>query len=112
MTRRIEEREKNVKFGARQHLFGHPLIYRQTIYRDGRPVKSCAPVAASRVPIVKRLERRTHADYFVGGGGIGTSELNMSAMDFQVPSACFFQTVRYLPRSLVGLPAASFIPSS
>src|SRR5206468_11132387 len=36
----------------------------------------------------------------------------MSAAHFQFPSACFFQTSRYLPRSLNGLPLASLILNS
>lgn len=31
----------------------------------------------------------------------GRSELNMSALTFHLPSACFFQTSQYLPLSLV-----------
>ena len=31
----------------------------------------------------------------------------MSATHFQLPSACFFQTARYLPLSVIGLPLAS-----
>src|SRR5690349_9821282 len=33
--------------------------------------------------------------------GAGRSELNMSALTFHLPSACFFQTSQYLPLSLV-----------
>ena len=36
----------------------------------------------------------------------------MSAAHFQFPSACFSQTSRYFPRSLIGLPLASFIVNS
>src|SRR5437899_11838036 len=40
------------------------------------------------------------------------SEFHMSAAHFQSPSACFSQTSRYLPRSLIGLPPTSFMVSS
>ena len=36
----------------------------------------------------------------------------MSAAHFQFPSVCFSQTSRYFPRSLIGLPLASFIVNS
>ena len=36
----------------------------------------------------------------------------MSARHFQFPSVCFSQTSRYFPRSLIGLPLASFIVNS
>src|SRR5437899_11959555 len=40
------------------------------------------------------------------------SEFHMSAAHFQFPSDCFSQTSTYLPRSLTGLPLASFMVSS
>src|SRR5262245_24186148 len=42
----------------------------------------------------------------------GRSEFHMSARHFQFPSACFSHTSRYFPRSLMGLPLASFIVNS
>src|SRR2546430_16050279 len=48
----------------------------------------------------------------VAGGGTAKSEFHISAEHFQFPSACFSQTSRYLPRSLIGLPLASFMVSS
>src|SRR5262245_7511790 len=48
---------------------------------------------------------------YAGGAdvpGTGRSELKMSAIAFQPPSACFFQTTTYLPRSVIALPCASF----
>ena len=36
-----------------------------------------------------------------GAPGTGKSELNMSALTFHLPSACFFQTSQYLPLSSV-----------
>src|SRR5437773_850982 len=52
--------------------------------------------------------------FFSGGAGAeaARSEFHMSAAHFQFPSGCFSQTSRYLPRSLMGFPLASFIVSS
>ena len=47
-----------------------------------------------------------------GGAAMGRSELNMSTTHFQLPSACFFQTSRYLPLSVIGEPPASFSVNS
>src|SRR5215467_2887007 len=55
------------------------------------------------------------SSYFFSAGGDGEtarSEFHISAAHFQFPSACFSQTSRYLPRSLIGLPVASFMVSS
>lgn len=35
--------------------------------------------------------------------------LNMSALTIQLPSACFFQTVRYLPSIWVGAPSGAMV---
>jgi hypothetical protein len=53
-----------------------------------------------------------HRGYFVAAAGTGRSELKMSATTFQVPSACFFHTVTYLPRSVTGFPVGSCVVSS
>src|SRR6266404_2224567 len=50
--------------------------------------------------------------YFFLGRATGRSEFQMSAPHFHFPSACFSQTSRYLPRSLTGLPLASFMVTS
>ena len=42
-----------------------------------------------------------------GAGAGGRSELQVSTMHFQLPSACFFQISTILPLSLTGLPLAS-----
>src|SRR5207244_12334856 len=47
--------------------------------------------------------------YFFSGDGNGRSEFQISAATFHFPSACFFQTSTYLPRSLIGLPLASLM---
>ena len=41
----------------------------------------------------------------LGGGVIGMSELNMSTATFHEPSGCFFQTVVYLPLSVMVEPS-------
>src|SRR6478736_1788681 len=46
------------------------------------------------------------------GAEAARSEFHMSARHFQFPSVCFSQTSRYFPRSLIGLPLASFIVNS
>src|SRR5436190_6474650 len=46
------------------------------------------------------------------GAEAARSEFHMSARHFQFPSLCFSQTSRYFPRSLIGLPLASFIANS
>ena len=43
------------------------------------------------------------------GGGIGESVFEISTTTFQVPSACFFHTVAYLPWSVIALPLRSVI---
>lgn len=45
-------------------------------------------------------EDSTYAGGYRGAAAGGRSELKISTTDFQVPSACFFQTVTYLPRSV------------
>src|SRR6266567_7016783 len=50
--------------------------------------------------------------FFSGVAGAAKSEFQISAPHFHFPSACFSQTSTYLPRSLTGLPLASFIVSS
>src|SRR5207302_7011904 len=50
--------------------------------------------------------------YFFSAGVTGRSEFQMSAPHFHLPSTCFSQTSRYLPRSLTGLPLESFMVSS
>src|SRR5205085_4306505 len=60
-------------------------------------------------PRTGRCGTRRGQTYRPGGGvaaGAGRSELKMSAITFHRPSACFFQTTTYLPRSVTGLPAA------
>src|SRR5438093_12308364 len=59
------------------------------------------------------------SDYFLsaapGAGedvGTGRSEFQISAATFHVPPRCFFQTIRYFPWSLVGLPLTSFAVNS
>src|SRR6266545_1075282 len=55
----------------------------------------------------------TRRGYFFSAVVIGgRSEFHMSAAHFQFPSVCFSQTSRYFPRSLIGLPLASFIVNS
>src|SRR6476620_12708651 len=54
-------------------------------------------------------------DYFFSGAAdaeAARSEFHISAAHFQFPSLCFSQTSRYFPRSLIGLPLASFIVNS
>ncbi len=66
----------------------------------------------NHVSAVLLVVRRCAPLYFDGGGVTGKSELNMSSATLQLPSACFFQTVAYLPRSVIGLPLGSFIVNS
>src|ERR1041385_3284362 len=44
----------------------------------------------------------------VEGGVAGRSELYVSTAHFQLPSACFFHTSTYFPRSVIGFPFESF----
>src|SRR6476469_3435725 len=63
---------------------------KQTVFRSGKITRATA--------------------YFFSEGA--RSEFHMSAAHFQFPSVCFSQTSRYFPRSLIGLPLASFFVSS
>src|SRR5262245_43245109 len=66
-------------------------------------------------PILFRSRKLTNASsyFFSTGAGVeaARSEFQISAAHFQFPSACFSQTSRYLPRSLIGLPLASLMLS-
>src|SRR4051812_35294522 len=53
--------------------------------------------------------------YFISGAAAvdtETSEFQMSASHFHLPSACFFQTSTYLPLSVTGFPLASLAVNS
>ena len=74
--------------------------------RTGTPPR--VPRIGCRVPIhaVYRMDGITaYPPTFTPGSAL--SEFHVSASAFQLPSACFFHTARYLPLSITGLP---FLP--
>src|SRR6266566_3603922 len=96
---------------------------------EGTPIKTAAscPIAVSIAqfiicsliePTGRDATSEVHASanaYFfsaVAGAETAKSEFHISAAHFQFPSACFSQTSRYLPRSLIGLSPTSFMVSS
>jgi hypothetical protein len=76
----------------------------------GRPLAAWLVTGAT---LNERIRPRRVAPR-AGGEGVtaqcayeGRSEFHVSTMHFQPPSDCFFQTSRYLPRSVTGVPFAS-----
>src|SRR6184192_4271076 len=68
-----------------------------------------------RLTLVRSGNLTNTTGYFFSADAVADmakSEFHISAAHFQFPSACFSHTSRYLPRSFIGLPLASFMISS
>ena len=89
------------KRGARDREAGADRCCCRGVAKGRRSRRRPEPVTFSSA----RLPAAPYSSIGVGG----PSALNMSAVAFQVPSDCFFQTVMYLPTMRVGLPSGSSI---
>ena len=98
----------HARFGAKVTMANAPVFERARAFRpagdSGSPtsVEPVRPISSISAAVGPRLHLPNAPGRHVFGGR--PSELLMSRTIFNEPSACFFQTVRYLPLWCIAFP--------